>query len=331
MSLDFADLSLARVDNPAVEPTHDVQAIALGLIDDDPEQPRQDMDEESLAELAESIKRHGLLHPVVLLPVLNGRFVTVVGARRVRAAKMAGLDTIAAFVREPTDAQLRDIQIAENIHRENLKPHEMAKVIEARLSNGQSKSAIARALGKSKAFVSKYARMIALPTPIKRLYDEGLVTEINAIAELARAFDKDPAQIEALCGAIKVPMTRALLEAHLARAQIGQKPVSRLREFDDSTIFDDVAEAGDEAAPTFIASEIVTEASSSRAERSSPAVPSPRKIKWDLRVTVGKEPGKIVSEGAAAIPATSVMVAFDSGPIEAVPAGRVTLLGAVSK
>ncbi|MEG1500046.1 MAG: ParB/RepB/Spo0J family partition protein, partial [Clostridia bacterium] len=105
-----------------------VAEVDIALIDANPNQPRKNFDKESLNELANSIKMHGVIQPIVLNK--NGsRFLIIAGERRFRASKIAGLSTIPAVVKNYTEKQVKEISIIENLQREDLNPIEAARAI----------------------------------------------------------------------------------------------------------------------------------------------------------------------------------------------------------
>ena len=149
-----------------------------GLIDANPEQPRHEFDEPALAALAESIRLHGLLHPIVLERD-GGRFRLVAGERRLRAARIAGLTTIAAIVRPASESARHALEAAltENLVRADLSPIEEAMAY-SRLADtfGLSHEAIALRLGRSRPAVTNTIRLLSLPAPAQRAIVEGRIT-----------------------------------------------------------------------------------------------------------------------------------------------------------
>ena len=111
-----------------VTPTSDDAVVAIPLTDIDPnfEQPRKNFDEDALNELAESIKLHGVIQPIVVVPV-GRRFMIIAGERRFRASKIAGKTSIPAVIRHYTSQQIKEISLIENLQREDLNPYEEAK------------------------------------------------------------------------------------------------------------------------------------------------------------------------------------------------------------
>lgn len=141
----------------------DVREIRISLIEPDRNQPRSDFDEERLNELAENIRQHGVLQPILVRPFGEDRYMIVAGERRWRAARIAGLSEIPALIRELTELEAAQIALIENIQREDLNPIEEAKAYR-RLSDefGMKQEDIARIVGKSRAAVSNSMRLLNL-------------------------------------------------------------------------------------------------------------------------------------------------------------------------
>ena len=148
------------------------------LVDANPEQPRRDFDDKALAALADSIRLHGLLHPIVVERV-GGRYRLVAGERRLRAAQHAGLAAIAAIVRPANESARQSLEVAltENLLRADLSAIEEAAAY-SRLADtfGLSHDAIAMRLGRSRPAVSNTIRLLTLPAPVQRAIAEGRIT-----------------------------------------------------------------------------------------------------------------------------------------------------------
>jgi ParB family transcriptional regulator, chromosome partitioning protein len=156
------------------------------LIDANPEQPRQDFDDRALTALSESIRTHGLLHPIVVERA-GSRYQLVAGERRLRAVRMAELTTVAAIVRPATESARQSLETAltENLLRSDLSPIEEASAY-ARLADtfGLSHEAIALRLGRSRPAVSNTIRLLTLPARVQRAVAGGEITAGHAKALL---------------------------------------------------------------------------------------------------------------------------------------------------
>ncbi|MGZ5090572.1 MAG: ParB/RepB/Spo0J family partition protein [Burkholderiales bacterium] len=149
-------------------------------------QPRLQMEQTTLAELAESIKSQGVMQPILVRTVSPGRYEIVAGERRWRAARMAGLKTVPALVKEIPDQQALAAALIENIQREDLNPLEEATGIQ-RLTQefGLTHQAIADTLGRSRAAVTNLLRLLELAPPVRELLAEGRLDMGHARALLA--------------------------------------------------------------------------------------------------------------------------------------------------
>lgn len=142
------------------------QIIKLDMIDPNPNQPRKDFGDDTLQELAESVKQVGVLVPLLVRP-LNGRYEIVHGERRWRAAKMAGLSQVPARVQPLTDTEAFIISLNENLQRQNLNPIEEAKAYSWLQDQGYSQAKIGEIIGKSQQYVASRLVLLALPPGVK--------------------------------------------------------------------------------------------------------------------------------------------------------------------
>lgn len=196
LDLSFKQLIAAAEDGAATigQPT----CISIDRIDEDPDQPRRSFDEQKLGELAESVLQHGVLQPIVLRQATEeGRYVIVMGARRYRAAKRAGLRDMPAFIHAAGSAD-RYVQMIENIQRDDLNAPEIAAFIADRLEQGDNQADISRKLGKPRDWVSRYASVQNMP---EFLRSKLAGSSIRAVYELYQAWREQPNSIETLCAA----------------------------------------------------------------------------------------------------------------------------------
>jgi len=173
--------------------------IELSKVVPNPYQPRKHFDEVHLKELAESLKTHGVISPI-LVTLKEGTFVLVAGERRFRAAQMAGFVTIPAIIREYTDAEMLEIALLENIQREDLTPMEVAKTYELMLHElGLTQQQLASRVGKSRSQVTNMIGLLTLPASVQTYVNQGSITMGHA-----RALSKlqDRALIEQLASRI---------------------------------------------------------------------------------------------------------------------------------
>ncbi len=153
------------------------QEVSVEMIDPNPYQTRSRIKEESLDELAGSIRSSGVVQPVVLRPGPNGRFQLVAGERRWLASKRAGKTTIPAVVRQISNEQAMEITIIENLQREDLNPMEQARAFE-RLSRefGLTQEQIASRTGKDRASIANFIRLLKLPEALQEALENGLLS-----------------------------------------------------------------------------------------------------------------------------------------------------------
>ncbi|WP_338835160.1 ParB/RepB/Spo0J family partition protein [Bradyrhizobium septentrionale] len=198
MTLDLSFKQLIDAAEDGVAATGQPTCIAIDRIDEDSGQPRRSFDEQKLEELAQSVLQHGVLQPIVLRQGTDeGRYVIVMGARRYRAAKRAGLREIPAFIHAAGSAD-RYVQMIENIQRDDLNAPEIAAFIANRLELGDSQADISRKLGKSRDWVSRYASVQSMP---EFLRSKLAGSSIRAVYELYQAWRDQPNAVEALCAA----------------------------------------------------------------------------------------------------------------------------------
>jgi ParB family chromosome partitioning protein len=195
LDLSFKQLIDAAEDGAAIgQPI----CISIDRIDEDPDQPRRSFDEQKLEELAESVRQHGVLQPIVLRQATEeGRYVIAMGARRYRAAKRAGLRDIPAFIHAVGPAN-RFAQMIENIQRDDLNAPEIAAFIADRLEQGDNQADISRKLGKPRDWVSRYASVQSMP---EFLRSKLAGSSIRAVYELFQAWREQPNAVETLCAA----------------------------------------------------------------------------------------------------------------------------------
>jgi ParB family chromosome partitioning protein len=149
--------------------------IPVSAISPNPRQPRGGFPEETLAALARSIREVGVLQPVVVRSG-DGGYVLVAGERRLRAAKLAGLATIPAIIREGDDTEALREALIENIHREDLAPLELAAAFQELLEDlGVTQETVAERLGYSRAHVANTIRLLSLPADVQGLLAEGKI------------------------------------------------------------------------------------------------------------------------------------------------------------
>ncbi|KOO48286.1 ParB/RepB/Spo0J family partition protein [Viridibacillus arvi] len=153
-----------------------IEHLALTELRANPYQPRRIFDESAIEELAISIKEHGVLQPIIARKRVNF-YEIVVGERRFRASKLAGLTEIPVVVREMDDQQMMELAILENLQREDLTPIEEAEAYTNLMDNlNLTQEQLAARLGKSRPHIANHVRLLALPEDVRILLSEGKIT-----------------------------------------------------------------------------------------------------------------------------------------------------------
>ena len=168
-------LGLGRGLDALIDTTHistagssSISEIVLDKIYPNPDQPRRTFDEEALQELAQSIKDHGVISPITLRKDTNQRYMIIAGERRFRASKMAGLDSIPAYIRTAKDEQVMEWALIENIQREDLDAIEIALAYQRLMDEyNLTQERMSERVGKKRATVANYLRLLKLPAEIQ--------------------------------------------------------------------------------------------------------------------------------------------------------------------
>lgn len=177
----FESLISADFDKTLLTPEDRIEKIDVTALQASPYQPRHHFDDAALQELASSIKRHGVVQPLVVTPVKNGKYTLIAGERRWRAAQIAKLKTVPAVVRSSKELEQLEIALIENVQRVDLNPLEQAISIERlREQFSLTYEDIAKRLGKATSTVSNIVRLLQLPESAKQALMEGQISEGHA-------------------------------------------------------------------------------------------------------------------------------------------------------
>jgi ParB family chromosome partitioning protein len=169
-----------------VDESERIQKLLVTDLAPNPDQPRKHFDDEALKELAGSIKRYGILQPIVVTPTKDGKYYIVAGERRTRAAKLAGLKTIPTIVRTSKELERLEIALVENVQRVDLSPLEQAaSILKLHDQFNIEYDIIATRLGKAGATISNVVRLLQLPPEAQKALQEVKITEGHARAILA--------------------------------------------------------------------------------------------------------------------------------------------------
>jgi ParB family chromosome partitioning protein len=213
------------------EPKGGVTQIPVSAITPNPMQPRTALDADALAELAASIREHGLIQPLIVTQQGPDRYQLIAGERRWQASRMAGLDRVPVIVKEATPQQALELALVENIQRADLNPLEEAAAYRQLVEEfGLTQEQVAERVGKSRVAVTNAIRLLRLPAEVKQALADGTIREGHARALLA--LPTPEAQIAALktvvTKGLNVRQTEELVRRLLAEppAKKEEEPVS---------------------------------------------------------------------------------------------------------
>ena len=160
--------ALISTDDVNTQGSSTINEIAIGQIEANPNQPRREFDPQALEELANSIKQLGIVQPITLRQISENRFQIIAGERRWRASQLAGLKAIPAYIRTIKDENVMEMALVENIQREDLNAIEIALAYEQLLQkSGMTQERVAAEVGKSRAAVANYLRLLKLPAQVQ--------------------------------------------------------------------------------------------------------------------------------------------------------------------
>ncbi|MBR6735333.1 MAG: ParB/RepB/Spo0J family partition protein [Oscillospiraceae bacterium] len=201
-----------------------VSTLDIGEIEPNADQPRREFSPEALSQLADSIREHGILQPLVVRPRANGRYQIVAGERRWRAARIAGLSAVPVVVKELDDHQTLEIALVENLVREDLNPVEEAlgyRTLADEFSMTQEQ--IASRVGKSRPAVANALRLLSLPEDVIELLKNGDLSPGHAKALLPLEKNASAAARQVIKDGLSVRQTEALVK----KALIGQREAQK--------------------------------------------------------------------------------------------------------
>ncbi len=204
------------------------QSVPIRSITRNPRQPRSQMDQEELTELADSIRENGILQPLIVSPAEEpDRYTLIAGERRLLAAGMAGLDYVPVMVREASEQQRLELALIENVQRSNLTPLETAEAYRQLADDfNLSHDQIAQQLGKSRVAITNTLRLLNLPEDVRQALAGGQITEGHARALLS--LPNGQAQSAVLQAIIKHELNVRKTE-DLVRKYLGQRPPSDIK------------------------------------------------------------------------------------------------------
>ena len=179
-----------------VTETQTKKTLRVSQIEPNRNQPRKQFSEEAVTSLAESIREHGMLQPILVRPYIDGQYQIVAGERRWRAARLLGLDEVPVIIKDITDVEAMQMALIENLQRENLNPIEEATGYK-RLSEefNMKQDDIAKTVGKSRSSIANMLRILTLPEEVREMLVNGEISVGHAKALLS--IDDEEVQIEA--------------------------------------------------------------------------------------------------------------------------------------
>ena len=224
------DSLLPRVQAPAASSAEaeggKPREIPLDQIDRNPFQTRSQVNEEQLAELAASITANGVVQPILVRPLANGRFQLIAGERRWRASQLAGKTTVPAFLRQVSDEQAMEITIVENLQRADLNPMEQSRAFD-RLSREfhMTQEQMAQRTGKDRTTIANFLRLLRLPATVQERVESGELSFGHARTllafEHAEEMEKAAQRIAKL--SLSVRQTEAYVQGLIHPEKAGKK------------------------------------------------------------------------------------------------------------
>ena len=184
--------ALITTEDVRTEGSSTINEIAVNLIDANPNQPRREFDTEALQELADSIAEIGIIQPITLRKMEDGRYQIIAGERRWRASQLAKLPTIPAYIRTADDENVMEMALIENIQRQDLNAVEIALAYQHLIDQyGLTQEKLAERVGKKRATIANFLRLLKLPAPVQVALQKHLIDTGHARALLSL---EDPKQ-----------------------------------------------------------------------------------------------------------------------------------------
>ena len=202
--------------------------LPISMVESCSSQPRKSFDEASLAELAESIREHGIIQPLTVRKLATGYYQIIAGERRWRAARIAGLQEVPAIVIEADDRKAAELAMIENLQREDLNPMEEAAGFQALIENyHMTQEEAAQRVGKSRSAVTNALRLLGLTPAVRKLVEEGKLSagHARALLPLSPTVQENAANA-VVSGGLSVRQTESLAKRLAAEKKEKSKPDS---------------------------------------------------------------------------------------------------------
>ena len=235
LSVLFGDTEDVAAKTAAPEEKTAETVVKIGLVEPDRNQPRKDFDAESLKELADSIREHGIIQPIIVQKK-GAHYQIVTGERRWRAAKLAGLKEVPVLIREYTEENAAEIALIENIQRKDLNPIEEAEAYRRLLDEfGLTQEKLAERISRNRVNIANSLRLLKLPEAVKMLVKEGKISTGHAKVLLSV---EDPAKLtlvanEVATSNLSVRETEKLVKA-LDKTPEKKKPLKNKVAYDEA-------------------------------------------------------------------------------------------------
>lgn len=226
-------LDLDQLERKIVEETKesDIVEISIDEIRSNPYQPRKSFDEETLNELASSIKEHGVIQPIIVKKSIRG-YEIVAGERRAKASRIAGIKTIPAIIKNFDDKEMMEIALVENIQRENLNPIEEAKALDIiKNTYNYTQDDLSQKFSKSRSYITNILGLLRLPISVQDMVSSNLITMGHARV-LSKLSDENLI-IDLAEKVIKEKMSVRNLE-NLTSTSLKKVPIKRNKEINNN-------------------------------------------------------------------------------------------------
>ncbi|MCP4417902.1 MAG: ParB/RepB/Spo0J family partition protein [Chloroflexi bacterium] len=219
--------ALIPSDHPASAEEGGVKVVPVTAVSPNPHQPRSSMDEQKLAELADSIKEHGLIQPLIVTQAEKG-YTLIAGERRWRACQLAGLQEVHVVVKEATPQEMLELAIIENVQRADLNPLEEAYAYQQLAQDfGFTHEQVAQRMGKGRSTITNLIRLLELPQNIQQAVADGRISGAHGRALLP--LPNATMQTNVMNDIIKFNLSVRQVEARVTNLMAAKKPKSKPR------------------------------------------------------------------------------------------------------